>query len=65
MDAVLASLTLSKNRRSVFAVTRSRSSFKVGRAEPVTPSAVGARRPSTWARSSIWITLLLVGRKLE
>ena len=46
-------------RVSVLAATRSSSSFKVGRAEPTTPSAVGARRPSTCGRSSIWMTTRL------
>src|SRR5258706_8413239 len=29
----------------------------IGRAEPTTPSTVGARRPSTSCRSSIWTTI--------
>jgi hypothetical protein len=34
-------------------------SWSVGRTEPITPSAVGARRPSTRGRSSIWMTVPL------
>jgi hypothetical protein len=57
--------TLSKNLASDFAFTLSRSNFRVGRAEPVTPRTVGVRRPSTIGRSSIWMTLSLAGKKFE
>jgi hypothetical protein len=58
-------VTLSQNLLSFLAATLSTNSFKVGRAVPVTPSMVGARRPSNCARSSILITAPLAGRRLE
>ena len=64
-SAMRSLVTWSQNLVLLLAVTASSSNFGVGRTEPTTPSAVGARRPSTCALSSIWMTEPLRGRNSE
>ena len=60
-----SAVTLSKNPLSFFSATSSSSRLSAGRAEPWAAQAVGARRPSTSARSSIWATRPSSGRNSE